>query len=110
MKDINLPSNSKMLAQDFLFGVATSSFQIEGDRKGRLDNIWDTFCEKEGTISDSTNGDVACDHIALWREDVALIEALGVDAYRLSISWPRVMKQDGTVSFSFYASSVPLWA
>lgn len=109
MKDINLPSNSMMLSKDFLFGVATSSFQIEGDRKGRLDCIWDTFCEKSGAISDATNGDVACDHVALWKEDVALIDDLGVDAYRLSISWPRVMMEDGTVNevgMQFYVNLV----
>ncbi|WP_334059565.1 GH1 family beta-glucosidase [Alteromonas sp. S005] len=109
MKNINLPSNSMMLSKDFLFGVATSSFQIEGDRKGRLDCIWDTFCEEDGTISDATNGDIACDHVALWKQDVALIENLGVDAYRLSISWPRVMLQDGTVNevgMQFYVNLV----
>ena len=81
-----------------VFGVATSSFQIEGDRKGRLDCIWDTFCEKKNAITDATNGDIACNHIDLWKQDVELIDSLGVDAYRLSISWPRVMKQDGSVN------------
>ncbi|NQY18384.1 GH1 family beta-glucosidase [Alteromonas sp.] len=98
MQEINLPSNSMMLSKDFLFGVATSSFQIEGDRNGRLDCIWDTFCAQENTIEDGTNGDEACKHIELWKQDVALIDNLGVDAYRLSISWPRVMNQDGTVN------------
>ena len=98
MQEINLPSNSMMLSKDFLFGVATSSFQIEGDRKGRLDCIWDTFCEKKNAITDATNGDIACNHIDLWKQDVELIDSLGVDAYRLSISWPRVMKQDGSVN------------
>ena len=50
MPEINLPSTSAMLSKDFLFGVATSSFQIEGDREGRLDCIWDRFCEEEHVI------------------------------------------------------------
>ena len=109
MQEINLPSNSMMLSKDFLFGVATSSFQIEGDRKGRLDCIWDTFCEKKNAITDATNGDIACNHIDLWKQDVELIDSLGVDAYRLSISWPRVMKQDGSVNevgMRFYVNLV----
>ena len=74
MPEINLPSNSMMLSKDFLFGVATSSFQIEGDREGRLDCIWDTFCEEENTISDNTNGDIACDHVKRWKQDIELID------------------------------------
>ena len=109
MPEINLPSTSAMLSKDFLFGVATSSFQIEGDRGGRLDCIWDTFCAEENTISDSTNGDIACDHVKLWKQDIELIDSLGLDAYRLSISWPRVMNQDGTINevgMQFYVNLV----
>ncbi len=98
MQKINLPANSFMLSKDFLYGVATSSFQIEGDRKGRLDCIWDTFCSQPYTIEDGTNGDIACEHIANWKQDIALVDSLGVDAYRLSISWPRVMNADGSVN------------
>ncbi|BFT31810.1 GH1 family beta-glucosidase [Alteromonas sp. D210916BOD_24] len=98
-----------MLSKDFLYGVATSSFQIEGDRDGRVDCIWDTFCQQAGTIEDGTNGDTACNHIALWREDIEMIDELGVDAYRLSISWPRVINPDGTtnkVGLRFYTNLV----
>ena len=98
MQKINLPANSFMLSKDFLYGVATSSFQIEGDRKSRLDCIWDTFCSQPHTIEDGTNGDIACEHIANWKQDIALVNSLGVDAYRLSISWPRVMNADGSVN------------
>ena len=87
-----------MLSKDFLYGVATASFQIEGGYDSRLPCIWDTFCAKEGTISDKTDGKVACDHINLWQEDVDLIKSLNVDAYRLSISWPRVMNLDGSAN------------
>lgn len=109
MQDIHLPSNSMMLSKDFLFGVATSSYQIEGDRNGRLTCIWDTFCEQDNTIEDNTNGDVACKHIELWSQDIELIDTLGVDAYRLSISWPRVMNKDGSVNdigIRFYTNVV----
>ena len=105
MTKLALPYDSKMSEEDFIFGVATSSFQIEGARESRLDCIWDTFCAHENTISDGTNGNVACDHIANWQQDIQLICDLGVDAYRFSISWPRVMHADGTlneVGLSFY--------
>ncbi|MEM7418129.1 MAG: GH1 family beta-glucosidase [Pseudomonadota bacterium] len=98
MHKITLPANSLMLSKDFVYGVATSSFQIEGDRKGRLDCIWDTFCSQPGTIEDGSNGDIACKHVEYYLQDVELISSLGVDAYRLSISWPRVMNEDGSVN------------
>ncbi len=98
MTKLAIPYDSKMFHQDFIFGVATSSYQIEGDRASRLDSIWDIFCQQENTISDQTNGDVACDHINRWQEDVNLICDLGVDAYRFSISWPRVMQENGQVN------------
>ncbi len=86
------------MSSDFVFGVATASFQIEGGAEGRLACIWDTFCAKPGNIRDGSNGLIACDHLRLWREDLALIQSLGVDAYRFSISWPRVMRQDGSLN------------
>lgn len=86
------------MSSDFVFGVATASFQIEGGAEGRLACIWDTFCAKPGNIRDGSNGLIACDHLRLWREDLALIQSLGVDAYRFSISWPRVMQQDGSLN------------
>lgn len=77
---------------DFIWGVATSSFQIEGaaalDGKGA--SIWDTFCRQQGTIADGSNGDVACDHVHRWEEDLDLLADLGVNTYRFSVSWPRV--------------------
>lgn len=93
-----LPQNSKMLAPEFTYGVATASFQIEGGVEHRLPCIWDTFCATEGKIADQSNGDVACDHFNRWGDDIELIDSLGVDAYRLSVSWPRVMNQDGSVN------------
>ena len=87
-----------MLSPSFLYGVATASFQIEGGVASRLPCIWDTFCATKGKIADSSNGDVACDHFNRWQDDIELIDSLGVDAYRLSISWPRVMNQDGSAN------------
>jgi beta-glucosidase len=76
----------------FQFGVATSSYQIEGatQEDGRGDSIWDAFCREPGRISDGTSGDVACDHYHRWPQDLDLIRALGVDAYRFSVAWPRI--------------------
>ena len=95
MKQLSLPSGSPLLAKNFTYGVATASFQIEGGAADRLPCIWDTFCSKEGKIVDNSNGDVACEHYTRWKDDINLIESLGVDAYRLSISWPRVMTKSG---------------
>jgi beta-glucosidase len=98
MKQLSLPSGSPLLAKHFTYGVATASFQIEGGAAERLPCIWDTFCSKEGKIADNSNGDVACEHYTRWKDDINLIESLGVDAYRLSISWPRVMTKTGHLS------------
>lgn len=95
---ISLPTQSALNSQDFTFGVATAAFQIEGGYESRLPCIWDTFCDIKGTIKDGSNGKVACDHLARWQQDVELIASLGVDAYRFSVSWPRVIKQDGSLN------------
>ncbi|MCD0157521.1 GH1 family beta-glucosidase [Deinococcus sp. 6GRE01] len=77
----------------FVFGVATSSYQIEGaaQEDGRSPSIWDVFCAQPGRISDGSSGAVACDHYHRWEQDLDLIAALGVDAYRFSVAWPRVI-------------------
>ena len=98
MNKISLPINSKMLKKEFIYGVATASFQIEGAADKRLPCIWDTFCAKENTVADGSNGDIACDHYNRWNEDIELIDSLGVDAYRLSISWPRVITESGELN------------
>ena len=76
----------------FKWGVATSSYQIEGAvaEDGRSPSIWDTFCRVPGAVADGDNGDVACDHYHRMPQDVALIKSLGVDTYRFSVAWPRV--------------------
>jgi beta-glucosidase len=77
----------------FLWGVATSAFQIEGgaDQDGRGESIWDRFAATPGRIEDASDARVACDHHRRWREDLALLRDLGVNAYRFSIAWPRVL-------------------
>jgi beta-glucosidase len=81
------------LPTDFVWGVATSAYQIEGAvaEDGRLPSIWDTFSHTAGKVAGGATGDVACDHYHRWRDDIALMKALGVDAYRFSIAWPRVV-------------------
>src|SRR5262249_33083700 len=78
--------------ENFTWGTATSSYQIEGavDEDGRGKSIWDTFTHMPGKIEDGTTGDRANDHYHPYKEDVQLIKALGVKAYRFSIAWPRI--------------------
>ena len=85
MQDLKFPSS-------FQWGVATSSYQIEGavNEGGRAPSIWDTFSHQPGKVDNNDTGDVACDHYHRWQSDLDLIKALGVDAYRFSIAWPRV--------------------
>ena len=98
MTTLSLPANSKMLRPEFTYGVATASFQIEGGADQRLPCIWDTFCNTPNKIADGSDGKVACDHFNRWQDDVELIASLNVDAYRLSISWPRVITIDGKLN------------
>lgn len=77
----------------FLWGAATASFQIEGSTKadGRSPSIWDTFCDVEGNVVGKDTGDPACDHYRRMPQDVVLMKELGLDAYRFSVAWPRVI-------------------
>ncbi|GAB7105681.1 GH1 family beta-glucosidase [Streptomyces phaeofaciens JCM 4814] len=81
------------LPHDFLWGTATSAYQIEGAvaEDGRSPSIWDTFSHTPGKIDGDDHGDIACDHYHRWREDIGLMRRLGTNAYRLSVAWPRVM-------------------
>ncbi len=79
--------------KDFIWGGATSAYQIEGaaGEGGRGPSIWDMFCRKPGAVLQGETGDRACDHYHRYREDVALMKSLGLKAYRFSISWPRIL-------------------
>ena len=80
---------------DFLWGTATSAYQIEGavNEDGRGPSIWDRFAHTPGTIADRSNGDPATDHYHRYKDDVQLMKALGAKAYRFSIAWPRVFPE-----------------
>jgi beta-glucosidase len=92
----------------FVWGAATSAYQIEGSpvRAGGGPSVWDTFCRRPGAIRDASSGEIACDHYNRYRDDVALMRALGVGAYRFSIAWPRVMPEGvgapAAAGFDFY--------
>jgi beta-glucosidase len=77
----------------FLWGAATASYQIEGavDEDGRSPSIWDVFSKMPGRVLDGDTGDVACDHYHRLEQDVALMKELGLQAYRFSIAWPRII-------------------
>jgi beta-glucosidase len=81
--------------QGFLWGAATSSYQIEGAiaEDGRKPSIWDTFCAVPGAVRNGDTGEVAADHYHRWAEDVALMRDLGLGAYRFSVAWPRVQPE-----------------
>jgi beta-glucosidase len=85
-------TTAELLPPGFELGVAMASYQIEGaiSEDGRGRSIWDTFSHTPGKVARGDTGDVACDHYHRYREDVALMADLGVDAYRLSVAWPRV--------------------
>ncbi len=92
----------------FILGAATSAYQIEGawNEGGKGESIWDRFVRVPGAIADGSTGDVACDHVRRWQEDVQAMAKLDLDAYRFSISWPRVLPRgSGKVNpegLSFY--------
>ena len=98
-----------MFPQDFNWGVATSSYQIEGATNvdGRGESIWDRFCATPGKVVNMENGSVACDHYNLFPEDIRLMKDIGVSTYRFSLAWPRMFptgdKQREQRGFDFYS-------
>src|SRR5450830_1532792 len=85
-------NNRNALPEDFRWGVATSSYQIEGGvaEDGRGPSIWDDFCRVPGAIDNGDTGDIACDSYRRWPQDLDLLKQLGVNSYRFSVAWPRV--------------------
>ena len=79
--------------KDFIWGAATASYQVEGawDEDGKGESIWDRFSHTPGKVENGDTGDVACDHYHRWRDDVALMKELGLNAYRFSVAWPRIL-------------------
>src|SRR5882757_2905228 len=98
--------------EGFLWGASTAAYQIEGGatEDGRGPSIWDTFSHSSGRTRDGDTGDVAADHYHRWAEDVALLGALGANAYRFSIAWPRIQPTGGgpanTPGLDFYVRLV----
>ncbi|KAG6402790.1 hypothetical protein SASPL_135003 [Salvia splendens] len=85
--------NRSSLPPDFIFGAASSAYQYEGAafEGGKGKSIWDTYSHTPGKISDGSNGDVATNFYNLYKDDVKLMKVLGIDAFRMSISWPRIL-------------------
>ena len=85
----------------FVWGAAAASYQIEGATSagGRGLSVWDMFCRKDGAVYSGHTGDVACDHYHTWRDDVRMMKEMGLQSYRLSIAWPRILP-DGTGSIN----------
>lgn len=83
-----------MFSKDFVWGTATSSYQIEGKRPGdgSGDCVWDSFC-RSGAIYENHNGDVACDHINRYEDDFKMMKYLNIKAYRFSINWARLIPE-----------------
>src|SRR5215470_5428073 len=94
-KQVDLRFAPAPFPKGFVWGTATSSYQIEGavNEDGRGPSIWDTFSHTAGKIADNSNGDRANEHYTRYKEDVQLIRRLGVKAYRFSIAWPRVFPE-----------------
>ncbi|RYD28373.1 MAG: glycosyl hydrolase family protein, partial [Lysobacteraceae bacterium] len=86
------PVGPQSFPDDFLWGCATASYQIEGavaeDGRGRTN--WDVFAHSKGRVANGDTGDVACDSYHRYAEDIALLKGLGVKAYRLSLAWSRI--------------------
>ncbi len=88
-----MPTDKSSFPTDFVWGAATASYQIEGAARegGRGESVWDRFCETPGKVRNGDSGEIACDFYHRYRDDVALMRDLGLDAFRFSVAWPRVL-------------------
>ena len=88
-----MKNNKTQFPKDFTWGAAAASYQVEGAARedGKGLSTWDMMCRRPGRVWEGHTGDVACDHYRRWKEDIGLMKKVGLQAYRLSVSWPRVM-------------------
>ncbi len=88
-----MPIETSSFPHDFVWGAATASYQVEGaaHEAGRGESVWDRFCATPGKVRNGDSGEIACDFYHRYRDDVALMHDLGLDAFRFSIAWPRVL-------------------
>src|SRR6516225_8656545 len=106
------PSSARRFPAGFFWGTATSAYQIEGawNEDGKGVSIWDTYAHTPGKIANGDTGDVANDHYHRYKEDVQLMKELGSNAYRFSVSWPRIFPegtgQPNTKGLDFYSRLV----
>src|SRR5205823_407146 len=84
---------TRSFPRDFVWGAATASYQIEGaaNEDGRGESVWDRFCATPGKVRNGDTGAIACDFYHRYRDDIALMRELGLDAFRFSIAWPRIL-------------------
>ncbi len=112
MRESKMSHYATGFPEKFVWGAATAAYQIEGgwDLDGKGPSIWDEFSHTPGKIKNNDTGDIACDHIHRFKEDVQLMKKIGLKAYRFSISWPRLLP-DGTgrineAGIAFYSDLV----
>ncbi|WIA08142.1 hypothetical protein OEZ85_007598 [Tetradesmus obliquus] len=87
------PACTKAIRRSIEWGAATAAYQIEGgwDEGGKSNSVWDVWSQTPGKVAQNQTGNTACDHYHRWREDVQLMQQLGLKHYRLSFSWPRIV-------------------
>jgi beta-glucosidase len=90
-----MPTPTNSFPHDFVWGAATASYQIEGaaHEDGRGESVWDRFSATPGKVRNGDSGAIACDFYHRYRDDIALMRELGLDAFRFSIAWPRVLPE-----------------
>jgi beta-glucosidase len=95
MQQVDFRTDSALFPTDFLWGAATSAYQVEGSplADGAGPSIWHEFAHTPGRVRHGDTGDIACDHYHRYRDDVALMQQLGLNAYRFSVSWSRVLPE-----------------